>query len=103
MQFIKKTKNLNKMTIVKNSVVFILLLAMFNACRVSKDVITPKPELPKNFRAATTSDTSSIADIQWKNFFTDVSLEKLIDKAIDKNYDMQFAVQNIEAAQLLLK
>jgi NodT family efflux transporter outer membrane factor (OMF) lipoprotein len=30
-------------------------------------------------------------------------LKKLIDKAIAKNYDMQLAVKNIEASQLLLK
>jgi len=80
-------------------------MAVFiSACKVSKDVATPKAELPANFRnAANTSDTSSIADIQWKSFFTDATLQKLIDSAIAKNYDMQIAVKNIEASQLLFK
>jgi len=84
---------------------FLILLAVFiSACKVSKDVATPKAELPANFRnAANTGDTSSIADIQWKSFFTDVTLQKLIDSAIAKNYDMQIAVKNIEASQLLFK
>lgn len=84
---------------------FLILLAVFiSACKVSKDVATPKAELPANFRnAANTSDTSSIADIQWKSFFTDATLQKLIDSAIAKNYDMQIAVKNIEASQLLFK
>ena len=84
---------------------FLILMAVFiSACKVSKDVATPKAELPANFRnAANTSDTSSIADIQWKSFFTDVTLQKLIDSAIAKNYDMQIAVKNIEASQLLFK
>jgi NodT family efflux transporter outer membrane factor (OMF) lipoprotein len=82
----------------------ILLAAFVSACKVSKDVATPKAELPANFRnAAATTDTSSIADIQWKSFFTDVTLQKLIDSAIEKNYDMQIAVKNIDAAQLLFK
>ncbi|MEZ2338031.1 efflux transporter outer membrane subunit [Mucilaginibacter sp. RCC_168] len=84
---------------------FLILMAAFiSACKVSKDVATPKAELPANFRnAANTSDTSSIADIQWKSFFTDATLQKLIDSAIAKNYDMQIAVKNIEASQLLFK
>ncbi len=85
---------------------FVLLTAFLSACKVSKDVATPKPELPASFRNAavvTTGDTSSIADLQWKNFFTDAALQKLIDSAIAKNYDMQIAVKNIDAAQLLFK
>ncbi|MDB5136905.1 MAG: transporter [Mucilaginibacter sp.] len=80
------------------------LLVVLSACNVSKNIETPKPALPANFRnAATTSDTSNIADIEWKNFFTDATLQKLIDSAIVKNYDMQIAVKNIEASQLLFK
>ncbi|WPU91372.1 TolC family protein [Mucilaginibacter sabulilitoris] len=82
----------------------ILLTLVVSACKVSKDVATPKPELPVAFRnSATTADSSSIADIQWKSFFTDATLQKLIDSAIAKNYDMQIAVKNIEASQLLFK
>jgi multidrug efflux system outer membrane protein len=84
--------------------VLILVLAVLSACKVSKDVETPKPALPESFRSAvTTGDTSSIADIQWKSFFTEATLQKLIDSAIAKNYDMQIAVKNIEESQLVFK
>jgi multidrug efflux system outer membrane protein len=86
-----------------NTFAFMLLLAL-SACKVSKDIETPKPALPVAFRdAAQTADTTSIADIQWKNFFTEPTLQKLIDSAIANNYDMQIAVKNIEASQLLFK
>ena len=79
-----------------------LMLLVLSACSVSKDVETPKPELPAEFRnVAAVGDTTSIADIQWKDFFADVTLQKLIDSAIAKNYDMQIAVKNIESSQLL--
>jgi len=82
----------------------ILSFAVLTACSVSKDVETPKPAMPETFRSAvTTGDTSSIADIQWKQFFTETTLQKLIDSAIAKNYDMQIAVKNIEESQLLFK
>lgn len=81
-----------------------MLLLALSACKVSKDIETPKPALPVAFRnAAATSDTTSIADIKWKSFFTEATLQKLIDSAIEKNYDMQIAVKNIESAQLLFK
>jgi multidrug efflux system outer membrane protein len=81
-----------------------LVLVILSACNVSKNVETPKPALPVNFgNVAATTDTSSVADIPWKSFFTDVTLQKLIDSAIVKNYDMQIAIKNIEASQLLVK
>lgn len=89
-----------------NFYTFLLLAAFLNACKVSKDVATPQAVLPANFRNApviSTADTSSIADIGWKNFFTDTKLQKLIDSAIIKNYDMQIAIKNIDEAQLLFK
>jgi outer membrane protein, multidrug efflux system len=83
----------------------IFLTALFiNACRVSKDTATPKPALPGSFRnAAATDSSSSIAAIQWKDFFKDTSLQKLINNAIAKNYDVQIALKNIELAQLVFK
>jgi multidrug efflux system outer membrane protein len=81
-----------------------LILLILSACSVSKNIETPKPELPGTFRnAAAVSDTSSIADLQWNNFFTEATLQKLIDSAIIRNYDMQIAVKNIEASRLLFK
>jgi multidrug efflux system outer membrane protein len=82
---------------------FILLLLVFTACRVSKDAAKPAPPLPVSFRNSSNADTNSIADTKWKSFFTDAALQKLIGSAIAKNYDMQLAVQNIEAARLLLR
>ncbi len=91
------------MTKIKNSLILILLPVVFTACNMTKDMSKPTLPLPDNFRNAVTADTTSIADLQWKEFFTDASLQRLIDVAIVKNYDMQLALKNIETAQLLLK
>jgi multidrug efflux system outer membrane protein len=86
-----------------NTFAFMLLLAL-SACKVSKDIETPKAQLPAQFRdVAATTDTTSIADVQWKSFFTEATLQTLIDSAIANNYDMQIAVKNIEASELLFK
>lgn len=82
----------------------LLLLLLLSACKVSKDIKAPKPALPDSFRnAILTADTLSVADMQWKSFFKDAVLQGLIDSAIERNYNMQIAVKNIEASQLLFK
>ena len=89
----------------KNMFKYMVILALVaaSACKVTKDIALPQPELPVAFRNDETPDTSSVADLPWKEYFTDATLQSLIDSAIRKNYDMQLAVKNIEAAQLLLK
>jgi multidrug efflux system outer membrane protein len=89
----------------KNHINKYLLIAVLaiSACTVSKDIKIPQAQLPANFRNATGIDTASIADVPWKTFFTDPTLQKLVDSAIVKNYDMQLAVKNIEESQLLVK
>src|SRR6202000_161095 len=83
---------------------FAFILIVLTGCNVSKNVETPKAALPDTFRsAAATTDTSSVGDIPWKSFFTDDTLQKLIESAIVKNYDMQLALKNIEESQLLVK
>lgn len=80
------------------------ILIFISACKVSKDVVTPTAELPVTYRnSAPSSDSTSIAEKQWKSFFTGTALIALIDSAIMKNFDLQIAVKNIEASHLLFK
>jgi NodT family efflux transporter outer membrane factor (OMF) lipoprotein len=81
--------------------VFALLLGIAG-CKVSKDVATPATQLPGQFRSSESTDTTSIASLPWKSFFADPVLQRLIDSAIVRNYDMQVALQNIRSAQLTL-
>jgi multidrug efflux system outer membrane protein len=77
-----------------------ILITTLISCSVSKDIETPKDALPENFRNASVSkDTSSIADLEWKNFFTEKDIIKLIDSAVARNNDLQIATKNIEIAQ----
>jgi multidrug efflux system outer membrane protein len=78
------------------------LLVVLNACSISKDIAKPVGLAPDHFRNEMVADTAGIGEIPWKDFFTDPSLQKLIDSAIVKNYDMQVALKNTEAAQLVL-
>ncbi|MEG0851714.1 MAG: TolC family protein [Flavobacterium sp.] len=80
-------------------VMIAILITTLISCKVSKDIETPKDAFPENFRnASVSSDTSSISDVEWKNFFTEKDIIKLIDSAVAKNNDLQIAEKNIEIA-----
>lgn len=91
------------MTRIINSAAIIFMLTILAACNISKNIEKPFAPLPENFRNADVESNTSIADIQWNQFFADASLHSLIAKAIAKNYDMQLALNSIEASQLLLR
>lgn len=69
------------------------------SCKVGKNYQRPNLELPKQFAGVSFSDTSSIADIEWKRFFTDPELQNLIDKGIKYNQDLLLAMKRIDIAQ----
>ncbi|KIA85739.1 TolC family protein [Flavobacterium sp. AED] len=84
-------------------VAIVIFITTFLSCKVSKDIEVPKDAFPDNFRSASASgDTTSIANIEWKNFFTEKDIVKLIDSAITKNNDLQIASKNIEIAHYQL-
>lgn len=45
------------------------------------------------------SDSTTIADMQWRAFFRDSLLTALIDTALQNNFTLQIALQRIESAQ----
>ena len=85
----------------------VVLAVMFlSACRVGKEYQRPELGLPAQFKADNTqsfADTSSIADIEWKNFFTDPTLQALIEKALQYNNDLQVAIRRIDIARQQVK
>lgn len=80
-----------------------LLLLTLTACKISTDTVAPKSAVPDRFRDSAMADSLSVADLEWKQFFTDASLLKLIDSAVAKNNDLLIAQKNVEAAQWQLK
>ncbi|HEU4609272.1 MAG TPA: efflux transporter outer membrane subunit [Chitinophagaceae bacterium] len=82
---------------------FLPLLIFMYSCRVGKAYQRPELELPEQFNRVSFSDTSSIADIEWKNFFTDPTLQGLIEKGIRYNHDLMLAVKRLDVAQQQLR
>lgn len=49
------------------------------------------------------ADTTSLADIAWRDFFTDPYLQDLIDSALVRNADMRIAFLRVEESEASLK
>jgi len=85
---------------ITKTVLIAFLITTILSCSVSKDIETPKDAFPENFRNASVSkDTTSIGDLEWKNFFTEKDIVQLIDSAVTRNNELQIATKNIEIAQ----
>ncbi|WPV66192.1 efflux transporter outer membrane subunit [Chitinophaga sp. LS1] len=104
--------------------VFIAIIILA-ACRVGRDYKQPALVLPERFGDNASSGTSaagdkaasgtstagggkapsdtSIAEIPWKNFFADTTLQRLIAAGLSGNYDLQLAVKRIEESSAYLK
>src|SRR6185312_17403060 len=80
----RKNKSLGmKKNIFSGWPAFTALMLLVVSCRTGKDYQRPAVVLPEQFNGQTSySDTSSVADINWKNFFTDPGLQQLIDSGI---------------------
>lgn len=80
----------------------LLLVMLFAACRTGKDYQRPEVALPKQFGNTAPSD-SSVADMEWKMFFSDPTLQSLIARALKNNYDLQLAIKRVEEAHAYAK
>lgn len=80
------------------------LVVVLSACRIGKNYQRPEVALPAQFNNNVSfADTNSIADVEWRKFFTDTALQGLISRGIAYNYDLLAAVKRIEIAQQQVK
>jgi len=82
---------------------FATLLLVLSSCGISKDIIAPTKDIPFNFRNILKKDSSSIGKLPVHEFFTTPAIRQLIDSALTRNFDIQLALKNIDAAELILK
>ncbi len=87
-----------KFQIIYSSITILMVLNL-TACKIGQVYKQPSVDVPQQFNNTTFADTSSIADIEWKTFFTDTTLQGLINAGLQYNYDLQLAITNIQAAQ----
>ena len=89
------------MTMKLRNVIVPLLTAVFaiTACKVIKPYRRASNLAGDSlYRDTTVTDTTTIADIPWRQFFSDTLLQHLIDEGIRNNLDLGIAVARIHEA-----
>ena len=88
----------------KRIVIALCLLAGLGSCRVYRAY--QRPELPATdslFRQPVSeADTSSLADLTWRELFTDPLLQRLIDSGLVNNSDLRVARLRVTQAEASL-
>jgi len=84
-----------------NILILFLIISSLAACRVGRDYQRPDLALPAQFAA--TTDTTSVGDMEWKQYFTDTTLQSLIEKALQGNFDLQLAMRRVDEARAYVK
>jgi NodT family efflux transporter outer membrane factor (OMF) lipoprotein len=87
----------------KTNILNILFAAVLvSSCGIYTNYERPEDSLPATdslYREVQTGDTTSIADLSWRELFTDPYLVKWIEKGLENNTDMQTARLRTEEAK----
>jgi multidrug efflux system outer membrane protein len=93
------------LNIIKGITFSVAILGAVTSCMARKEYERPKNVVDeKLFRTdMLPSDSTTIANISWKEIFTDPILQKHISKALENNLDIRIALQSINSAEAYLK
>ncbi|NDW18895.1 efflux transporter outer membrane subunit [Dysgonomonas sp. 216] len=92
---------MNKRYFAGAGLVMLLSITFLSSCGIRTKY--KEPELPQNvFREGTTGDTTTIASIPWRTYFSDMYLQSLIDEGLNNSFDMQIAYQRIKQTEVAL-
>ncbi|SHI65067.1 efflux transporter, outer membrane factor (OMF) lipoprotein, NodT family [Mesonia phycicola] len=85
-------------------VILPLVVLSLQSCFVAKDYEQPEIINEENFRTDNLpQDSITMADVSWREMFTDPILQQHIDEALKNNIDIRVALQQILAANAYLK
>ena len=88
----------------KKIVLILSLVAVLTSCSIYKKYSRPENISTDNlYGNAEKADTTTMADISWREFFTDPHLQAYIEQGLKNNIDMKLAAERISQAELSLQ
>lgn len=81
----------------------VILTILAASCQVTKPYKRPELNTQGLYRGQIPQDTTSMAGISWKQFFSDTTLTALIAQGLERNPDLRIAMQHIVAAKASLQ
>lgn len=101
----KKGYNQKKNDAFMNNRIFVcigIIVLLMSSCSSVKQYKSPEIETSGLFRDTTTIDTTSIANLSWKDMFKDPLLQNLIEVGLSNNFDLKIAMSRIKLANASL-
>src|SRR5690606_17214335 len=100
---INRSLKMKKHTLYKFAFIPILLFTL-QSCFVAKQYTRPKVVNEASFRTdALPQDSITLADVSWRELFTDSVLTSYIEEGLEDNIDIRIALQQIVTAQAYYK
>ncbi|MGJ8732968.1 MAG: TolC family protein, partial [Cellulophaga sp.] len=94
-----------KYKFISKTALIVVVAFTLQSCFVAKDY--NRPELPETEALYRTdnlpTDSISMANVSWKNLFTDNYLEQYIAEGLQNNLDIRIAIQQLAAAEAYAK
>lgn len=87
----------------KRYLYILVVAALCSSCSVYQKYSRPQIETDKLYGTTMSVDSINIADIDWRTFFTDPHLQRLIEQGLENNSDLQIAVQRVKEAEASLR
>ena len=88
----------------KKIVLVLSIVAIFTSCSIYKKYSRPEDiSTDKLYGNIEKADTTTMADISWREFFTDPHLQGYIEQGLKNNIDMHLAAERISQAELALQ
>lgn len=88
---------------IKGVVLLSVILSIgLSSCQVLNKYKTPEIDVEALYRDKFSTDTTTIANLPWREFFNDPFLVALIDEGIKQNFDLQIAYTRIQQAEASL-
>lgn len=87
----------------KGVVLLGVMLSMgFTSCQVVNKYKSPEVDTADLYRDMNSADTTTIANIPWREYFSDPILQALIDEGLNNNFDLRMAFTRIKQAEASL-
>ena len=88
----------------KKIVLILSLATLLTSCSIYKKYSRPEEISTNNlYGKLEKADTTSLADLSWREFFTDKHLQGYIEQGLKNNIDMHLAAERISQAELALQ
>ncbi|KJD33925.1 membrane protein [Tamlana nanhaiensis] len=99
------TVSILKYKYISKTALILVAAVTLQSCFVAKKYERPEIEETQNlFRTDNLPfDSLSMADVSWKNMFTDTYLQQYIEEGLQNNLDIRIAIQQILSAEAYLK